>query len=1169
MSEEPLLAEIVTPQPPSAPKVGCAILGCLGSFLLLLAIIVGAGGYCVYLFVQVANEQTAREREAQQALQAESSSAPQRTAEIVAAFSAEQPGVPPEELAQLQAIFDKALQYHDRAGNAPEIAEVFDTVRFCDRIMACPETQSLNYFQKQSARAEFGDSKVLAWLTDKLTIVHVARREDGLVVVSGYVGLESNSSLEQRWLLTKHGNSWRIVDCEMCDWGCWRTQLHARHLQMVYTSSSGWERFDRATDQINRANDFLDQGDTDRALAELERVDFGRMDALLADELRIRTLQVLGNWSPAEKRLKIAQAVQQPEHWPRAAFSLAEAHADLGNHQAAVESAKKYMAQVGPTWGINQLLLTSYEQLGDKPALATAYRHILRVRPQDFSSLAGLIGAGAEMTEIMERLKKLPDPLEGAANIVWQLAYSDDSGADEATKALLEFLEREGKDSLPLLETKARLAYRDDDYPAALEFYLAAWKAHRDGEAGSRLCTSYFEAAIAAEQVEKAFEQAPDQRAALRFLANDYLYWQEYGVEKETLAAALQTYRQQQGDDAHTLTYVGKLELEDKQYAQAGQHLREALQRLPVDAPATGEYDDDYLDREDLAASLGTALLKQGRVEEAYQTAIAEASDAGWRLISQLNLSEERQREQAAQLVSLQRARKPGDPWTGLMEAKLLDAQQKPLEAWEALPKNVPESDYALDWPARNLALKLLSSGSVPLARYADVSPPEKMFQLLAQHLAHEEKWELLPELLRLEEESGRKENLVPWQVELLFHRKEYQTLTELAESHVASWLDENPQSYQQSGSVFDRLVRSLVQLQRYDDALRIVQQYKQHLSNAAVWEARVELARGNIDQAIEVLDREADRSQYQLYNDPDFGRLARAPEVLPLRQKIPPALPNLSTWRRAELLLSQSVSWDDDALTALTREALGSDAQVQELRDLQRPEGTRVWRLVRGDESFLVFSGPRSNDTTPEPGQLPDDPRIVQAISSHQAWIVVVPTGEISDAELAPVFYPLAVSLAGEHCLAVRFSDSGRTMAWDDDLKALLQSENLQEQLSTRGDEALGWLVREPEKRSERRPVRAPKWRDFSQRLAQQTPPESARVCLKLPALGCTEELWLRVLRIDGEPSRYPQFVVTPEKNSLLLPELQPGEPYLAAAYQLHDFEYSEGGVTQRGSQQ
>src|SRR5437762_6853657 len=100
MNEPPIVAQLAAPQTPPAPRVGCAIVGCLGVFLLLLAVVVGAASYGIYHVVRIANESSARQRAERQALQAElaeqSSEAAGRADELVAAFSADDPGVSPE-----------------------------------------------------------------------------------------------------------------------------------------------------------------------------------------------------------------------------------------------------------------------------------------------------------------------------------------------------------------------------------------------------------------------------------------------------------------------------------------------------------------------------------------------------------------------------------------------------------------------------------------------------------------------------------------------------------------------------------------------------------------------------------------------------------------------------------------------------------------------------------------------------------------------------------------------------------------------------------------------------------------------------------------------------------------------------------------------------------------
>jgi Flp pilus assembly protein TadD len=1144
--------------------------GCLLIFILFITLFVGAAGYGIYHAVRIANEGSAGEQAKDESLRADVvASTADRDKDRVAAFSAEDSGVSPEELATLQTLFDKVYEHREKTlrANRADLEQVFDFDAFQNRLYAWPENQSLNYFQRLGVTEQFRDQRVLDSLNDKFTIVHVAKRPDSQsAIVSGYVGLESGMHVEQRWLIVAHGSSWRVADSEMCDWGCWRTQLHARQMKAAEGSPTAWNQFNAAADRVDQASTLIQAGNADQGLAQLEAINYAGLDSRLQDEMRMRILQATMYVGDPQKRLLLAQQFQHPEQWPGAAYAQAHAHAALGNHQEAIEAGRKFMAQVGPTVGINQLLLPCYEQLGDKEGQAAAYRHLLRVRPADASSLAGLAKvSGDNAAEVVERLRKLPDPPPTASQVV---LYLDVDEHKPAIDALLEFLQSTAPDSLSLLETKAHLASLEEDHETAAGLYLEAWKKHRHDESASRHCANFFSAMIAADQVDAAFDQAPDPQAAIQFLANDYFFYGDYGVQEKQFRSALEKYRAQHGDDAHVVAYQGKLLVQERQYAQAEQQLRAALEKLsPTEAAEPGD-EEEGVSRGDLLSQLATALLMQDRVEEAYETAAVEVPNAAWTLFSQLDLTRAPHREHARKLVALERARQPAELWSGVMEATLLDAENKPAEAWAALPKAVPENDYFLAWPVRNLAASLLASGAVPLAQYSAIAPRDVFFDLLIQRLAEEKQWDRVAELVRLEEDlGGHTYRVSAWQAELFYQRGHYQLLLTSVKHQSFELLGKYRDSYQRHGNPIDRMLRSQIHLQRYDDALALAKKAKRQPGGPVTWPAWIHLSQGDVEQAIAALEGQSDRSHYQFYYDPEFGPLARTEAALPLRQQAPPDLPTAMFWRRAELLLRQEVTWDDVQLTALARQALGADASATQLQGLQQqPPGTKVWRITHGSESFLVFAGRRSSQPADDHRQTPHDERLASAWQTYQGWIIMIPGGEASDFKLPAAAYPLAAALAGEHCLAVRIGEQARMFAFDEALRKTLRAADAAKQLQRGGEVVSGWLLPDQIDSQDQQQVRGRQWLSLARRLAEQPPPENARVCARLQACGCREDVWLRVERLVGKPSRHGTFVVTPEQPSLLIREIKLGEPYLVSVHSLHDFEYTQDGATVRG---
>jgi len=1159
MSEPPILAELAGsspfPGPPPGPKFSWGVVGCLASFFLLLVLLLSAGSFAVYQVIRIAHAQSAEEKAAAERQKTElvrqSAESPQRASELIAGFTADEVGITPEELKQLESLFEAARKLNDQPNDLAAQQRVFDSKTYAQRVLAWPDMSSLNYWERLALR-EGDETELLSWLSGKFHIVHVDKHQDGKsAIVYGY-----SDDAEQRWYLTFDGASWRLADLEPCDFGRWNSQMWAAQLRASYRDPASSEQFDKGLNLIDEAIELVNQQKFDHAKQKLSQVNLAGLDRNLQDELRLRRVYAYAHMPDTQVYLSAAQSFDNPDQWPGAHFAQARAHANLGQWEKAIDAAEKYKQRVGPSPGICRVLVEAHGALGNDERCAGAYRDLLRVNREDTASLAGLAATTDQATEVIGRLEALEKGAETAAQVIDHL---DHDTHPEAVEALLGFIERKTPNSTTSLEAQASVAFRRDDYEQAAELALSAWRRHlADAEIAGRTAGIYFAAMLAAGKWQEAVEQAPDPQAALQFLASDYFYDGDYGVPKKALRAAVERLRSTHPNDPLVLLYGGKLLLEEKKYAQA----EEALQALMTNFPD----ESDDIERGDVAGALAEALLHQDRVDEAYR-AVQDTEHPVWMIVSRLDLETSSGRETARQLLELHRARSPADPWVALLEAELLSKEEKHRQAWDTLPKSLPPGDQALAYRCRNLQAELLGEGLVPIELYRAHADGDKIFAEVAGKIAGKKDWDRLDQLVAIEASARPNNEILPsWTGEALFQRGKYAEAVARLEPHAARLAEQSSFYGDGTGDGFDRLLRSLVRLGRHEDALRHAQQGRAGRGDPT-WLVWINLARKNVPAAVEAVEAKSRGYFYahRMYEDPEFGSLAKSPEAMSLRWKQPPPLPRFGDWNTVELLLSELPSWDDDAIARAARETFSGDAVVEPLENLKKPDSVQAWTISAAGSEYFVFVGSRSEKTDDEERWLPEEENLRKAVQDYQAWIVIAQHDSADSEQTSTDAGKLAVALAADRCRAMRFSAENNAVVFDGALREALLAGKGAEYVKERGEAYyFSFVYTSDEERLP--PGFWRNWASFAKRLAKGEKFESQRVLAPQEFCGCTEEIWLRVEALQGPPGRYVELIVTPESPSVLAPQLKVGEPYSVSSYMLKDFEYTQDGVTYRG---
>ncbi|MDX1947308.1 MAG: hypothetical protein SFU86_18040 [Pirellulaceae bacterium] len=1168
MEEPPIVAELVSGPPNysartgSGVRVGFGLLGCLGLAVALVVLIAGGVVYSAYRMINVERTRFAATQARQREMLAQADNSPQRAAEIVAAFSADERGVSAAELARIQTLFDTAFAVKDRKASHPTVARLFDLDAYLERLFAWPEMQGFSRLERSAIRTELADSEALNWLVGKLRVAHVAVPPGGqTATVYGYPEFEGGAlGSEQRWQLKRAAGGWRICDAELCEQARWRSQMQARHFRYAYRQPAQWSIFNSVCEQIETASQQMAEGNWGAGERQLLAIDLAALDPGLGDELRMRMLNA-SEVRPAGARLTIARQVETPDEWPQAWLAIAQGEAENRNWAAVIEAGERYIARVGPTPSVCRALLSAHDGRDDDAGRAAMCRHILRVHPEELHTLAALASSGPEETaDAIRRASALP---EGLDKTVQLLAYLDDDEQPEVSDAVVDHLGKTAADSPQLAEARANLASRRGDSAAAAAILLAAARQPTaDAEVRERLADQYFLSMLESEQLPEGIRAWPEPLQALDFAAEDYFFGGDYGATLKNVRQALARAAAAYPDELRVKFYEAKLLVHDEKLAEAEERLVALLPKLPEESA------EIFANREEVLSELTRVRLLLGRAEEAYRTQPQDASRPFWWSLSSLDLEQASHRETIRRVLDLHRQTAPQEAWCNMLEAELLEREQESRRAWALVPPLLSESADLPAYRVGTLVGKLLGAGQIPLAEYEQLADRGNVFPQLARQLANQKAWPALKEIIAIEQRSQAvsAEAWRPWLAEVLFQQGELEQLTQQLEPHAGELAAATRYYYYDDvGSGYDRLLRALMRLKRYDRVLELVGSQPAANRDSA-WLIWANLAAGRVAEATKVALEPENSSSHLLYQDDDFAPLLWQDDALSVRKQRPPALPLEDYSRRLEVISRNPAPWTDETLAAAAKAALGGDAQIARLTGMEGPAGVVGWRVRAGKQSWLIVAGPRAPDSADEDEEpLPMSADLRQALDDHQSWLTMTPQLPPDEPADLATSYRLLAELATGEPLAARIAQHSRVFAIDESSRAVLRDPARHGELKSLGAEHFSALAPHSTTTWARGPADYwRRWLAFTRRVEQGTALE-ARVCVRVECCGLHEDLWLSATKLEGQPGRFCTLVVAADAPSQLLPPSAAGELF-TVSFAVRDFEEQIDGQMVRG---
>lgn len=405
--------------------------------------------------------------------------------------------------------------------------------------------------------------------------------------------------------------------------------------------------------------------------------------------------------------------------------------------------------------------------------------------------------------------------------------------------------------------TEAAAAYRKglDDYPDSVENFEGLRKALPAGKK-AELGDHFARMSKPGERFEELVEDA--------LLSDD----------DETAAALIAAYRKKAPDNPAVDYYAARVRILKNDIPEGIRLFKAALARVK-DADKRDEYTEGFLD----------AMVEAGKPVEAYHA--APDADRAFRSLAG-SLAAGKDEKPLRRLIDAHRKQRPNDPWlhfyTGQAELIAEDyaRAERAFAAGAVQAKHADDQERFRYWQvhARCKAGKGLSA-------YGEIGPPKATFDQLAEQFADDEDARQLEALVAAHRKADPNDRDLPfWEAEAKWFGREYEKAVRLLVEHRRTILANK----ERRGTFEDRLVRSLVRLKRFDEAVKEARAADPD-EGGLLLQAVAHAAAGDLVRTAEALDRCVKDGGYPVeafYDDPDLGQALRGERFRELRKKYP-----------------------------------------------------------------------------------------------------------------------------------------------------------------------------------------------------------------------------------------------------------------------------------------
>lgn len=1093
----------------------------------------------------------------------------QKRAALQAAFGAEDAGVPPERLAEIERLFENVAAGLD---DDRTFRKFVDRDRLIEAMKASGQYPVSMRIWEDVVRGSVLSGVWTPWYFTRHRIAHVEELAEGKeALVYGYFWDSAGDMVELRWWLVRRGGEWRIYDWELLQVG------QRESVELAQWQAGLTDQYYEVFEELSDAYDGFMSGQSDVAHKRMQRAE--ALLPQLPESMRANaTLWTALYWSYGgqyEEAVRVAAQVPSPDEMPGVYYVQILRHDELGEYEQVLEACRAYQAAIGPTPNAARYRVTALTELGRLPEAADACREYLRMDPADTLILQryAMSLRPENKHELLELIDAAQDPAETAATLAGSLVHTGDIWALDAlaTAAGAEVVAEPGHASAKATARwsvpadraaviRSSRAEAHGDWRGAAEELYRAWEAAVEEEDKDSYFWRYLDLMSRLERVLEGYQAVAAARAdeAFSYLTNGYEQGESSYLDPEVLRALLDAHRPSGGDDLWWHFHAGDLAAADGDRESAAAHYRRGHE---IAAETASEEDGDYTWA--FTERLAKTLLVDG---EDWWSFYLEGDDRDSRFETLAAVLRGRDRwEDLGRLIERHRALSPDDAmsdyYDGVIEVERerFDMAERVLQAGRKRLAAKSEGNWQ-EWQFRQLLVEVRIKSGRELSAYDDIAPRPETFVQLARHFSEQGDEATV---LELSERMRQDEPEAPagwnWSAQIPFQRQDYARVVELLSGR--PWQDSESTDHYQWSECRRYYFRSLLRLGRIDDAVQFAAEEasKGDRTNLVV----AHTLAGDKERVAALLPAVEPYRYSSLFTDEDAGPILYGDDYRDVRESTPPPVPYVAATSWVGLL-NEPMSHEEDDVRSLLTEALGDAVQIEMLAE---PGNTDATYLVRSGPVRLLIAFGDDRYASPASTTAAEitDATLRDLIRTHSGWFAVSAFGNPDFSAGSQALRSLTRTLAGDSLAALYDWNQDQLVPAGSDLDQALATEatgftnwgpnsvyaSLWREVTAPGAEAqLDWL------RARLRTIAHHVYHD-------QLPCE---VTLQIGAGNAQERLTAALER--AEPGEYGgwDFVARLAEDSRFVPELKSGEPVRLSNYEIIDWRATIDGVERHG---
>lgn len=924
---QPIKAELI--QPSGSGGRGCFVALLLAGGCLAFLAMVGVG---VYLgFQNSSSTAVARQLSVDEslALAREAFNNFDATVDPTANLSAEQAA----EWREIGSFF-RHVERTAIKKDSTALGELIDDRRMLQRIDDTGRLIGWNTLDRVNLRKSLRDPHIEEFWAH-FVLVNMVTPDDAaetrIVHAFGY-NEEKSEQAEFRFWLAKRQEDWKIYDWQRFDIGMPESEEWSYRAD--YYDDPRMKLYEAFATKMVESDGYSASGELDKAKQALRRANPTGSPREFLD----RGWLLLGyRWrllGDDKEGMRCFDQIKDPAQTPGVHIGRFYTHFVSNDWEAALKESDGYEALVGLTPDLLRSKAEALSNLGRTDEAVAANRRLLRMEPENPSTVAELLVLAPEETaaEVTQWLERQSSPLESAESLVNHVAWREQGGI--AMRFLESFVREKAGDSAQAAALAARIAENEGDLPKAAENFRLA--AERETDATKRAGYDYNYVSVMARlgRVLEAYEHGSNQSETFNSIVWQYEE-SEIELSDDEFAKLVARHRELHPDNASGLYRAAQLCMAENDLAEAERLLREGISKL------TESDKEEFIDDE-LQTALQSLLARTGRAVEAYESVSVggeNGEDADVVAFEQLadTLSNSDRWTDLDLLIQRHRAKHADDPMLHYYEGQLRVRQERWFEATAALRRGrdlLDEEDYRHNLFGFLLAQAALNGGNWQQF-YAEETDKPRAFNHLCQAFRSRgdlENWRQV---------RDRHRQLFPWDNELLRQDAEAarQDRDDTKFLEVSDKLIKSSDRAWEVNTLREQRLIAFVRSGQFDAARRAAAEQ----SPSETWkvDALIAASQGDHAVALPLAMKYAEREDraYDFYQNDLDASLFMQPEYRPLHEQHPIARIYYAVEDQWLLTTSEPPRLNREQVEQAVRAVFGETYRITATPDDERPD--------------------------------------------------------------------------------------------------------------------------------------------------------------------------------------------------------------------------------------